>query len=955
VTLIVTVLRRAGSRLPKDVAWVAVARASAIATALIAAGCGQQPELPADVALAQAEETLAAGHAPLAIALVSQAVRAQPDDPAVRRRAAELYFEVGAAHYAETHAARALSLGAGPASVLPVLARAYRAQGRFDKLAAIEIPPAVPPDVTAVVLSIQADGALAQGRMDAAERLLQDASRLAPEAEAVGITRARLLLAAGERGTAETLLQEIRARYPNSADAAAMLADIVRDRGGLREAEALYSAALAQSGFKMPLHFLRGEVRLDLGDLAGAEEDTLALEAAVPDAFAAHYLRGRVMLLKADPAAALAELEAASEARPSHVGALLYGGVAAQVVGRTNLAEDWLRRVVKEAPGNVPANLVLAVIRIDQQRYADAERHLRALPRVMPGNPLPRRLLAAALIAQDKAAEAIPLLSELVVARPDDARSQLDLSVALVLSGAKSRGVAALDGLLARHPDYRPAHEYLIAFHVREQQWADAERWSESLVSRYPGDAQALYLKAEVLRQAGRTDAAVEVLRQVLEIDPGHVDANMRLADVALSAGDAEVAQRHYASILSARPDNLDALLGQARVAAADGRPDDAEAALATSIGAHPGALAPRVLLARKLLGRRDPQRAVAVLQDDAPAAFRSDAAYLQLLAEALLAAGTPQLAADAARELVALRPDRIEAYGLYARILTALDDKIALEETLQQMLTIDPAHVPTRLELVRLQIATGRFEVAERLLSPLLANLDRPPLADLLYGLILTATGRPAQAVASLKHAHDVMSSQRTLLALANAEAQARSLDDAIARQRAWLEEHPADVEVHVNLAGHLVQAEYVSEALAEYERALALNPEHLVALNNLAWYSLEMDPRRATELAAQALDAHPESLEAAHTLVSAQVEGGEWRGAELTLDRALARYPTDTGLLWLSALVLHQKGQAQYALQRLERLLEAELAAPERERARALLVQIEDEVRAEQAKVSW
>ena len=116
-----------------------------------------------------------------------------------------------------------------------------------------------------------------------------------------------------------------------------------------------------------------------------------------------------------------------------------YGPCLAALDGPGEVAEDWLLRVVREAPGNVPANLVLGVIRIDQQRYAEAEQYLRALPQAMPGNPLPRRLLAAALIAQDKAAEA--------------GRDVSSISKALVSGGAlfpslreeyKSRGVSVL-------------------------------------------------------------------------------------------------------------------------------------------------------------------------------------------------------------------------------------------------------------------------------------------------------------------------------------------------------------------------------------------------------------------------------------------------------------------------------------------------------------------------------
>ena len=922
---------------------------------LLALGCSSEAPPDANQSIGAAESLLAQGKHAEAIEVLLGGLRQEPMHAGIRWRLGQLYLDVGAADFAESHLAAALDSGMSPSSVLPLLAKAHLIGDDLDALFEMKLPPALSPDARAAVLALQAEGRVRLKQFQAAEALLQEADAAVPGSEAVGLARARIFLAQGRPARAQAVLRALLVDYPASWEAPAMLADLVRDAGHLDEAEQLYGRALERGNRKAQLHFLRGEVRLDLGLVDGAEEDTRAVEATAANSFAAFYLRARLLLLNNEFEKALTAFTTANKLQPSHPGTLLYGGIAAYTLGQTNLAEDWLSRVVKEYPGNVRARLVLGAMCLNQGRYAEAEGFLRPVPAAIPDNPLPRRLLAASLIAQDKAAEAVPLLKALVSTRPADPRAQLDLSVALVLSGAKQRGAAALDGLVARHPDYRPAYEYLIAFHVREHQWDEARRWSERFHEHYPDDASPLYFKGEVLLEAGRKDAAREAFAQALTIDPSHPDANMRLAVLALEQGDVESAAAHYAQILAQDPENLDALMGQARLAADAKRADAAVDLLRQAVSAHPKALAPRMALARELLAQGEAQRAADALQDTASPTFRHDPAYLQLLAESLVSAQAPQQAAEVARELVALRPDSLDAYGLYAQILTLLDDKVALEETLKQMLTIDPAHAPARLELVRLDIATERYEVGERLLSPLLQSLDRPPLADLLYGLILTATDRAGQAVAPLRHAHERLGSQRTLLALANAEALSGQSDAAIEREREWLTQHPDAVEVRVNLAGHLADAQHVSEAIAEYRKVVAAHPKHVVALNNLAWYTLGKDPKQAVDYARRALDAKPDSLEVAHTLVAAEVEAGEWRNAELTLDRALARYPADSGLMWLSARVLHHKGRPERAMQRLERLLDDDLADAERERARVLLTQIQDELRAKEAEKLW
>ncbi len=890
-----------------------------------------------------------------AVNLLLAALGETPDHAGLRWRVGELQLEAGFTEHAISHLKAALAAGTSPSSVLPVLAKALLVSGDTAELLAMDLPPALSPYAEAAVMALQAQAHAQREDFAAAERRLQEAALASPNSAAIGVARARILVAQGRQDRARLELQGLVEAFPDDADALGFLADLERHRGDLTQAEALYSRALENATFKVQVRFLRAEVRLDLGDSDGAADDTARLEAAVPETFAALYPRARLLLLAGDAEQALQAFEAANQLQPAHAATLLFGGIAAYSIGRTSHAEDWLARVLTLAPGNVQARLVMGAIRFNQGRYAEAERLLRPLPSVLPGNPLPRRLLAAALVAQDKAADAVPLLTALVDARPDDPRSQLDLSVALVLSGADTRGAMALGALVSAHPDYRPAYQYLIAYYVRTQDWTMALDWAERFSARYPDDAQPGFLRAEVLLAAGRRTAAQEALAEVLAMAPGHRRAHLKLAALALETGDASSAEAHYASVLEQAPDDLDALMGRAAMLAAQARPDEAVALLEQAIMAHPSALEPRMALARLWLAQGNPQPAVAALREGAEASFRRDAAYVRLLAEALLANESPQLAADAGRDLVTLLPKSLDAHGLYAQILTRLDDKAALQRTLEQMLSIDPTHEPALLELVRLHIATGLFEQAERLLGPVLADLDRPPLADFLFGLILTATDRATQAVAPLKHAYRTLPSERTLLALANAEAQSGRVEDAIGRTAEWLDAHPDDVEVRVTRAGHLVQAERVTEAIAEYERALALAPNHAVALNNLAWYALAQDPRRAMEYAQRALEVKPDSVEVAHTLVSAQVEAGEWRDAELTLDRVLPLHPTDTGLMWLSARVLHQKGRAEEALRRLERILNADPPDAERERARALLVQIEDEIRAEEAKKLW
>ncbi len=190
----------------------------------------------------------------------------------------------------------------------------------------------------------------------------------------------------------------------------------------------------------------------------------------------------------------------------------------------------------------------------------------------------------------------------LVALAPDDRRSQLDLSVALILAGSDARGLGKLTGLLAAHPNYRPPYEYLMAYHVREGLWDDAERWADAYVRRYPGDAKALFLKGAMHLEAGQIAAATQAFEAILVSQPANAEANVELAQLALASGDLDAARGRYQAILSASPDNLPALLGEALVAVLQQRADDGIRLLFQAVAAPSAGAADRAWNSRALL-----------------------------------------------------------------------------------------------------------------------------------------------------------------------------------------------------------------------------------------------------------------------------------------------------------------------------------------------------------------
>jgi Flp pilus assembly protein TadD len=121
--------------------------------------------------------------------------------------------------------------------------------------------------------------------------------------------------------------------------------------------------------------------------------------------------------------------------------------------------------------------------------------------------------------------------------------------------------------------------------------------------------------------------------------------------------------------------------------------------------------------------------------------------------------------------------------------------------------------------------------------------------------------------------------------------------IDEAIAQWQKALAIRPTDAEARRNLASALSKQGNVNRAIAEYEQALNITPEDSVALNNLAWIlatSSQASMRngaRAVTLAAKAVQTSggrdPNFI---RTLAAARAEAGQFADAIATAETAKA-----------------------------------------------------------------
>jgi tetratricopeptide (TPR) repeat protein len=449
---------------------------------------------------------------------------------------------------------------------------------------------------------------------------------------------------------------------------------------------------------------------------------------------------------------------------------------------------------------------------------------------------------------------------------------------------ARSRAEA----LIAKAPDYLPAGQFMAQLLFDQREFDAARKQLERVLARDPAHYEANLLHARLRLAQNEPTQAVEEFERLATIYPNSPELRHQLALASLVNRDLTKAHANASQAVQLNPNAPDAVLLLGTLDIARGDFDAAIAGLTGLLTQQPGNSRVALALAQAYRGRGRLEDALAIY-------------------EAHFAA-------------VPTDPQGPYNAGLVLRQLNRFDQARARFEAVLELNPSSPAAIR---QLVELDLQTDQ---SDRALSRAQAFTEAQPesaAARLLLAQVHLSRQNPESAETELKQALEFQPDLREAqVLLARVYVSLNRQDQALDELRALVQRNTNDTGALVLIGTIHSEANQYDQAIAAYEQALAVNPNFVVALNNLAYLYAEQPGRmdRAYELARRARTLQPNDPAIADTLGWVHFQRAEYTEALPLLLESVARLPDVAELQYhvgATHYMLGQETPARTALQ--------------------------------------
>lgn len=879
------------------------------------AGCGLS-DSPAEY-VAKAKAHLEKGEFDSASIELSNALQEAPNTAEARWLMADVALHLGDGMRAEKEVRKAVELGHPLASAHVPLARAILLQGDLERVIAetASLPRDIAQADRAVLLGLRGQAFVLKGDIGLAQPVLEQALRLEPKSAPALIGMAALELYRRNFDEARRHALAATESAPDSAEAWSVLGEIELASGKPAEAESAFTRAIEARDYPSIDQAKRGLARVQQAKFAQAQADVQALQrAGLKDNSYVNYVAGLIAFQQQQFAEAERAFEASHAAEPGFLPNRMYLAVTKLLQGQTQQAFTHAQYVYANAQNSRAARALLSTIQISRAEYAAARDLMTAALQRTPDDTATLRMLATLALLEGDAKKGVEYSTRLASLLPESKEMQEMLMVAKLIGGHKLGTVQNDDA-----GGYKQA--FLLALEAfRDRKLKDALERATQLHEQHPDKVDPINLIAACHLAVGDWPAAKAALVKALELEPGEPSATRNLAKVELQENDPQRAKVLLEGLLKEHPGDEEAalLLADIRMRL-DGDHAAATALLEGVIRHSPEALEARARLAAEHLRAGRVAKALEATQDLSGGQYAQKPQLLELRGKALALAGDFISARQVFEQWTRAQPNLAAPHFYLSDALARSGHGLRAQRALERAIAIDSKYLPARVGEVKMLVQEGEIKKAERALAKLRPDFgNQPEILGIEGWFALGMRDFPA-AERHFSAALEQRADPELTILLARALWGQQKHDRSIEVLQAWTKEHPQDVAVLLQLAETLVALRRDADAAATYAKITEVFPDHISALNALAWLNREKKPAEAMEYAQRAYKLAPKNPNVLDTLAILALNAGDTGRAYKLLSEAASLAPSDPQIqLHLGNVLVQQKrvGEAREVL---------------------------------------
>ena len=928
VTLQPALSRTRGTRLRTALVIVAVA---------LAAGCGQDSP---EKLVASAKGFIEKNDYKSAEIQLKSALQKQPDLGEARYLLGVAMMETGDYVSAESELRKAIEYRYPPAAVYPKLARALARQGDLKKLISelggVRLDDAA---ARAAVGTEIGNAHLVLGQPKEARAAFAAALADKPNDPAARIGEARLAAVDGDLDGAMKIADEVLAQSPGMPEALLLKAEIHAARNEIDPALAAMREVVKTQPLNAQARVALGMMLIGARKFDDAAIEIEAMKKALPQDVRSRYLEALLAFQQREPAKAREPIQQVLKVAPEHGPSLILAGAVEYQLGAYVAAEDYLRKAVARQPQHTYARSLLAATYLRLGKPEKAEEVLEPGLRQAPNDPQLLRVAGEVALSQNDPKKATAFYERAATASKGDAAIRARLGTVKLATGDTEGAMKDLESASEMDPGAVQADLALIAAHLSKREFDQALAIADRIQQKQPKSPLPLTIRAGILNAKGDRKTARASLVKALELQPDYLPAAQFLARLDIADKQPDAARKRFESIVAKDPKNDLALLGLADVMANTGaKAAEVLAVVDRAVTANPTSVNARLVAINLRLQSRDAKGALTAAQS-AAAALPDNPQVVEALGRAQLAAGETQQAVSTYNKLAALMPQSPAALVALARAQAAAKDYDGAAQTLRKALAMQPGMMDAQQALIGTQVAAGRPD--EALTEARAIQKERPKEAAgwVLEGEVYLAQKKLNEAVAAYSEALKRQAAPGVavrLYALLNAANRSADADALAAR---WLKENPKDTMMRLYLAERDLTRKDYKAASRSYRELLALQPENVVVLNNLAWTLAQQNDPGALGYAEKAYALAPEIPTVADTLGWMLVERGDTKRGVAILAKASSAAPNATEIRMHYAKALLKSGDKTSARKELEAVSSATGESPLKAEAAELL----------------